>query len=62
VEGSCEFGIETSGSIKCWETMSVLKAGDLLSSAQLHGERERERERIDIFKMLWSVFLNTILR
>jgi hypothetical protein len=36
VESSCEFGIEPSGSIKCWELSSVLAAGDLSSSAQLH--------------------------
>jgi hypothetical protein len=31
VETSCEFGIEPSGSVKCWETSSGLS-----SSAQLH--------------------------
>jgi hypothetical protein len=37
VESSCEFGIGPSGSIKCWETSSVLTTRDLWSSAQLHG-------------------------
>jgi hypothetical protein len=37
VESSCECGIEPLGSIKCWETSSVLTTRDLSSSAQLHG-------------------------
>jgi hypothetical protein len=36
VESSCEFGIEPSGSIKCWGTPSVLTPGDLSSGALLH--------------------------
>jgi hypothetical protein len=36
VESSCEFGIEPSDSMKCFETTSGLTSGDLLSSAQLH--------------------------
>jgi hypothetical protein len=36
VESSCEFGIDPSGSIKCWETSSVPTTRDLSSSAQLH--------------------------
>jgi hypothetical protein len=44
VESSCEFGIEPSSSIKCWELSSVLTTRDLSSSAQLHRERERERD------------------
>jgi hypothetical protein len=36
VESSCEFGIEPSGSTKCWETSSVLTTRDLSSSAQFH--------------------------
>jgi hypothetical protein len=39
VESSCEFGIEPSGSIKCWETIEYLTTGDLSSSAELHGVR-----------------------
>jgi hypothetical protein len=35
VGSSCEFGIEPSGSIKCWETIQTTR--DLSSSAQLHG-------------------------
>jgi hypothetical protein len=38
LESSCEFGIETPGSIKCWETSSVLTVSDLSSSAQLHSQ------------------------
>jgi hypothetical protein len=37
VEISCEFGIEPSDSIECWETMSVQTTRGLSSSAQLHG-------------------------
>jgi hypothetical protein len=33
---SCEFGIEPSGSIKCWETPSVTTTRELSNSAQLH--------------------------
>jgi hypothetical protein len=35
VESSCEFSIEPSGSIKCWETISGLTTGGLSSSARL---------------------------
>jgi hypothetical protein len=38
VESSCEFDIEPSGSIKCWETSSVQTTRDLASSAQLLGD------------------------
>jgi hypothetical protein len=37
VESSCEFGIEPSGAIKCWELSIVQTTRDLSSSAQLHG-------------------------
>jgi hypothetical protein len=37
VESSCEFGIEPSGSINCWELSSVQTTTDLSSSAQLYG-------------------------
>jgi hypothetical protein len=37
VESSCEFGIEPSGSIKCWELSSVQTTRDLLSSVEFHG-------------------------
>jgi hypothetical protein len=37
VESSCERGNESSGSIKCWNTVELLHTtGALLSSAQLH--------------------------
>jgi hypothetical protein len=36
VESSCEFGIEPSGSIKCWELSSAQTTRDLSSSTQLH--------------------------
>jgi hypothetical protein len=36
VESSCEFGIEPSGSMKCWKLSSGLTSGGLSSSAQLH--------------------------
>jgi hypothetical protein len=36
VESSCEFGIEPSGSMKCWETIEWPISGGLSSSAQLH--------------------------
>jgi hypothetical protein len=36
VESSCEFGIELSGSMKCWESKSGLTSSGLSSSAQLH--------------------------
>jgi hypothetical protein len=39
VESSCEFGIEPSGSMKCWETTSGLTSSGLSSSAQPHRER-----------------------
>jgi hypothetical protein len=37
VESSYEFGIEPSGSIKCWELSSGLTSNGLSSCAQLHG-------------------------
>jgi hypothetical protein len=36
VERSCEFGIEPSGSMKCWELSSGLASSGLSSSVQLH--------------------------
>jgi hypothetical protein len=36
MESSCEFGIEPTGSMKCWETIEWPKSIGLLSSAQLH--------------------------
>jgi hypothetical protein len=36
VGSSCEFGIEFSGSVKCWETIECPNIGDISSSAQLH--------------------------
>jgi hypothetical protein len=37
VESSCEFGIEPSGSMKCWETISSgLTSSGPLSNAQFH--------------------------
>jgi hypothetical protein len=37
VESSCEFGIEPSGSMKCWETIEwPLTSSGLSNSAQLH--------------------------
>jgi hypothetical protein len=36
VGNSCEFGIEPSGSMKCWKTIECPKTGGLLSSAELH--------------------------
>jgi hypothetical protein len=36
MENSCEFGIEPSGSMKCWETSSGLSSSGLSSSARLH--------------------------
>jgi hypothetical protein len=36
-ESSCEFGIQPSVSIKCWETVECPTTRDLWSSAQLHG-------------------------
>jgi hypothetical protein len=36
VESSCEYGIELSGSINCWETIECPNNWDLSSSAQLH--------------------------
>jgi hypothetical protein len=36
VESSCEFGIEPSGSIKCWKTIECPSTGDLSSSGELH--------------------------
>jgi hypothetical protein len=35
VESSCEFGIEPSGSMKCFELSSGLASSGLSSSAQL---------------------------
>jgi hypothetical protein len=37
VESCCEFGVEPSGSIKCWETIEW--PGFLSSGAQLHRVR-----------------------
>jgi hypothetical protein len=42
VESSCEFGIEPSDSINCWELSSTLTTRDLSCSAQLHRIRVRE--------------------
>jgi hypothetical protein len=39
VESSCEFGIEPSGSVKCWETMECLTTGGLSSSVPPHRVR-----------------------
>jgi hypothetical protein len=36
VESACEFGIEPSGSMKCWETIEWLTSSGLTSSARLH--------------------------
>jgi hypothetical protein len=36
VESSCEFGIEPSGPIKCWETIEYPNNWNLSSSAQFH--------------------------
>jgi hypothetical protein len=36
VESSCEFGIEPSGSMKCWKLSSGLTSSGLSGSAQLH--------------------------
>jgi hypothetical protein len=36
VESSCEFGIEPSGSMKCWETIEWPNIWGLSGSAQLH--------------------------
>jgi hypothetical protein len=36
VESSCEFGNETSGSIKCWGLSSGLTTGELSGSPQLY--------------------------
>jgi hypothetical protein len=36
VESSCEFGIELSGSMKCWELSSGLTSSGLSISVQLH--------------------------
>jgi hypothetical protein len=36
VESSCEFGIELSGSVQCWETIEWPNISGLSSSAQLH--------------------------
>jgi hypothetical protein len=36
VESCCEFGIEPSGSMKCWELSSDLTSSGLLISVQLH--------------------------
>jgi hypothetical protein len=36
VESSCEFDIEPSGSMKCWEDISGLTSSGLSGSTQLH--------------------------
>jgi hypothetical protein len=36
VESSCEFGIELSGSMKCWETIEWLTSSGHSISVQLH--------------------------
>jgi hypothetical protein len=36
VESSGEFGIEPTGSMKCWETIEWPSISDLSSSVQLH--------------------------
>jgi hypothetical protein len=36
VESSCEFGIEPSGSVKCWGTIEWPSISGLSVSAQLH--------------------------
>jgi hypothetical protein len=37
VEGSCEHGNEFSGSIKCWELLTICTTGGISRRAQLHG-------------------------
>jgi hypothetical protein len=45
VESSCEFGIEPSGSIKCWETISVTgRAGLAEDTAAGDGEEAEGQE------------------
>jgi hypothetical protein len=36
VESSCEFGIEPTGSMKCWETIEWLTSSGHSISVQLH--------------------------
>jgi hypothetical protein len=36
MESSCEFGIEPSGSMKCWETIKWPSISGLSNSVQLH--------------------------
>jgi hypothetical protein len=36
VESSCEFGIEPTGSMKCWETIEWPSISGLSSSVQLN--------------------------
>jgi hypothetical protein len=36
VESCCEFGIEPSGSMKCWETIEGLTSSGHSISVQLH--------------------------
>jgi hypothetical protein len=36
VESSYEFGIEPTGSMKCWETIELPSISGLSSSVQLH--------------------------
>jgi hypothetical protein len=37
VEGSCEYGNELLGSIKCGKLLSSCTNGDLLRRAEIHG-------------------------
>jgi hypothetical protein len=36
VESCCEFGIEPTGSMKCWETIEWPKSSGLSNSVKLH--------------------------
>jgi hypothetical protein len=51
VGSSCEFGIEPSGSINCWETIDSQTTRDLSSSAQLHGVRYKEKHDKHVLAM-----------
>jgi hypothetical protein len=52
VESSCEFGIEPSGSIKCWKLSSVETTRDLSSNAQLQGVSYVWIKCLNVYRLL----------
>jgi hypothetical protein len=61
VESSCEFGIEPSGSMKCWELPSDFTTGGLSSSAQLLRASYLRTAMLTCARRDWWSHVDTIL-